>query len=137
MSDFIDANPDSDFMSDSESRMLVVIRGLEKALDRARAEIAKLGRERDALKAGGKREQWQPIPDDGDTTRAPFDGEPVLIAIYSNWGNRVHRVIWTDSVHGTGIFGWAVEDRKFGPYPLRGYTTVAGWQPLPEPPDAR
>lgn len=78
--------------------------------------------------------KWQSLPDDGDTSRIPFDGEPVLIAINTTWGNRVHRAIWTDAIHGAGIFGWAVEDRKFGPHPLRGYTTVAGWMPLPEPP---
>lgn len=80
---------------------------------------------------------WRLLPTDGDTSKAPFDGRPVLIAINTSWGNQVHRVVWTDAVHESGIFGWAVEDRKFGPYPLRGYTTVAAWQPLPEPPANR
>lgn len=79
---------------------------------------------------------WQPLPDASDATHAPFDGHPVLIAINAAaWGNRVHRCVWTDEVHGPGIFGWAVEDRKFGPYPLRGYTTVIAWMPLPEAPE--
>lgn len=86
------------------------------------------------MSSDSKTTGWRGLPDDADTNRAPFDGRPVLIAINASWGNRVHRVIWTDEVHGAGIFGWAVEDRKFGPYPLRGYTTVAAWQPLPEAP---
>lgn len=80
--------------------------------------------------------KWRDLPRDGVEGVHPFDGKPVLIAIDTTWGDRVHRVIWTDSVHGEGIFGWAVEDRKFGPYPLRGYTTVAGWMPVPDPPNS-
>ena len=80
---------------------------------------------------------WMPIDPSSDQANAPWDGVPVLIHTNCNWGqdtNRVHRVIWTDEVHGLGIFGWAVEDLKFGPYPLRGYTVATHWQPLPAPP---
>jgi hypothetical protein len=74
---------------------------------------------------------WLPLPADGDQAAAPWDGKPVLVLTNHTWTGRVHRVIWTDRVHGAGIFGWAVEDCKFGPYPLRGYTVVTHWQPLP------
>lgn len=49
--------------------------------------------------------------------------------------NRIHRARWTDAIHGKDIFGWAVDDCKFGPYALRGYTLVTHWMPLPELPD--
>ncbi len=62
---------------------------------------------------------------------APFDGKPVLIATNHSWGSNVHRAIWTDAIHGEGIFGWAIEDCKHGPYSLRGYTVVSHWMPLP------
>jgi hypothetical protein len=80
---------------------------------------------------------WMPIDATANQTAAPWDGVRVLIYTNHNWGretNNIHRAIWTDQVHGTGIFGWAVEDLKFGPYPLRGYTVVSHWQPLPKPP---
>jgi hypothetical protein len=77
---------------------------------------------------------WQPIETATDQAKAPWDGKPVLIYTNHNWCNRIHRAVWTDAIHGHGIFGWAVEDCKFGPYPLRGYTLVTHWQPLPEPP---
>lgn len=80
---------------------------------------------------------WMPIDAAGDQTKAPWDGEPVLIATNHNWGgesNRVHRAYWTNEVHGGDIFGWAVTDCKFEPRPLRGYTVVSHWQPLPKPP---
>ena len=81
--------------------------------------------------------EWQPIEMATDQTKAPWDGVPVLIFTNHNWGgetNRVHRAFWTDEIHGSGIFGWAVEDCKHGPYPLRGYTLVTHWMPLPNPP---
>lgn len=80
---------------------------------------------------------WRPIAEAIDQEAAPWDGVPVLIVTNHNWGgpaNRVHRAFWTDEIHGNGIFGWAVEDCKFGPYPLRGYTQVTHWMPLPEVP---
>lgn len=76
---------------------------------------------------------WRDLPADAPPGTAPFDGKPVLICTNHQFGDRVHRVVWTDAVHGHSIFGWAVEDGKFGPYPLRGYTVVVGWMPLPEP----
>lgn len=71
----------------------------------------------------------------GKETGAPFDGEPVLILTNNACFGRVHRVRWTDDVHGEGIFGWAVDDCKFGPYALRGYTIVTHWMRLPAPPE--
>lgn len=82
--------------------------------------------------------QWQDISTATDQSAAPWDGVPVLIATNHNWGgdaNRVHRAKWTDAVHGSGIFGWAVDDCKFGPHALRGYTLVTHWMPLPSPPE--
>ena len=81
--------------------------------------------------------EWQPIDPSAPPTGAPWDGKPVLIVTNHNWGgddNRVHRARWTDTIHGSGIFGWAVDDCKHGPYPLRGYTVVSHWLPLPPPP---
>jgi hypothetical protein len=80
--------------------------------------------------------EWRPIigGPGRDVTVAPWDGKPVLIYTDHNWGgeqNRIHRAIWTDAVHGSGIHGWAIEDCKFGPYPLRGYCNVTHWMPLP------
>jgi hypothetical protein len=66
---------------------------------------------------------------------APFDGKPVLIATDHSWTNRIHRVVWTDAVHGHGIYSWALEDLKHGPYPLRGYSEVTHWMPLPAAPE--
>jgi hypothetical protein len=80
---------------------------------------------------------WMPIDAALDQSAAPWDGVPVLIYTNHSWGgetNCIHRAIWTDQIHGAGIFGWAVQDLKFGPYPLRGYTVVSHWQPLPKPP---
>lgn len=82
-------------------------------------------------------EGWQDIATATEQTSAPWDGVPVLVVTNHNWGgdsNRVHRARWTDEIHGTGIFGWVVDDCKHGPYPLRGYTLVRHWQPLPAPP---
>lgn len=80
---------------------------------------------------------WVAIHPDDNPQEAPFDGKPVLIYTNHNWGGeeaRVHRAKWTDVIHGHGIFGWAVDDMKFGPHALRGYTVVTHWQPLPKPP---
>ena len=78
---------------------------------------------------------WQPIETAHDQKAAPWDGRPVLVFTnHSHGRSRIHRVVWTDAIHGHGIFGWAVEDCKFGPYPLRGHTLVSHWMPLPAPP---
>lgn len=80
---------------------------------------------------------WRPLQAEADQSGAPWDGVPVLICTNHNWGgesSRIHRAKWTDQVHGNGIFGWAVEDMKFGPYALRGYTAVTHWMPLPAAP---
>ena len=77
---------------------------------------------------------WRPLTSDLSEGVPPFDGEPVLIATNHRGKSRVHRAIWTNKIHGGDIFGWAVEDCKFGPYALRGYTVVTHWMPLPEPP---
>lgn len=81
-------------------------------------------------------EGWMPIDPNADMSAAPWDGKPVLICTNHDrsYRNPVHRAIWTDAIHGAGIFGWAIEDYKFGPYPLRGYTVVTHWRPLPKPP---
>ena len=81
---------------------------------------------------------WQPIETNIEPGQKPFDGEPVLILTDHNYGgplNRVHRAFWTDVIYGDGIFGWAVDDCKHGPYPLRGYAVVSHWMPLPPPPE--
>ena len=80
--------------------------------------------------------EWIKITEGPDQTKAPWDGKPVLIYTDHTWANRVHRAIWTDRVHGVGIHGWAIEDCKFGPYPLRGYMNVSHWMPLPNAPVA-
>jgi len=54
---------------------------------------------------------WQPIALATDQSQAPWDGKPVLILTNHTWMNPVHRAIWTDTIHGGGIFGWAVEGR--------------------------
>lgn len=77
---------------------------------------------------------WIKITEGPDEAKAPWNGEPVLICTDHTYGSRVHRVIWTDAIHGHGIHGWAVEDRKHGPYALRGYMNVTHWMPLPAPP---
>jgi uncharacterized protein DUF551 len=78
---------------------------------------------------------WIKITEGPDETKSPWDGKPVLIYTdHKIAQGRVHRAIWTDSVHGHGIHGWAIEDCKFGPYALRGYMNVTHWQPLPAPP---
>lgn len=79
---------------------------------------------------------WRDIRTATNETAAPWDGRPVLIVTNHIWGgddNRVHRARWSDHAH-TGIFGWVVDDCKFGPYALRGYTVISHWQPLPKPP---
>lgn len=84
--------------------------------------------------------EWKPIDENAPQDGAPWDGRPVLIVTNHNWGgddNRVHRARWTDAIHGRGIFGWAIDDCKHGPYPLRGYTVVSHWQHLPTPPDKK
>jgi hypothetical protein len=78
--------------------------------------------------------EWIKITE-GPDEQAPWDGKPVLICTDHRYGSRIHRAIWTDRVHGVGISGWAIEDCKFGPYPLRGYCNVSHWMPLPELPD--
>jgi len=79
---------------------------------------------------------WQPIETATDQDAFPWDGAPVIIATNHRFGRgRVHRAFWTDEIHGHGIFGWAVEDCKFGPYPLRGYTVVSHYMRPPDPPE--
>jgi len=87
-----------------------------------------------AALAAEQEDGWRPLDQNADKSAAPFDGQPVLIFTNHTWCNQVHRAIWTDQIHGNGIFGWAVEDCKFGPYPLRGYTVVTHWRPLPPSP---
>ena len=94
----------------------------------------KLEQAKETLQLEREAHRWIPLPLELDTTKPPFDGNPVLILTNHTWCNRVHRCIWTDAIHGEGIYGWAVEDCKFGPYPLRGYVGVTHWQPLPSPP---
>jgi hypothetical protein len=75
------------------------------------------------------RADWQPME------TAPRDGTPVLV----DFGRAgVHRVLWGSGPnHDFEI--WSVDDRKHGPYPLRGYieTDVKGWMPLPAQREAR
>ena len=82
-----------------------------------------------------RKEGWQPIETAKDQSVLPWNGESVLICTNHNWGDRVHKAKWTDEIHGEGIFGWAVDDCKHGPYPLRGYTQVTHWMPLPAAPE--
>lgn len=79
--------------------------------------------------------EWIKITEGPDELKPPWNGAPVLICTDHTYGSRVHRAIWTDTIHGRGIYGWAVEDRKHGPYPLRGFMNITHWMPLPpEPP---
>src|SRR6185312_8775752 len=108
--------------------------GYLEALVQFAGEVIRLRAMSDAMRT----ETWRPIATALDQSAAPWDGVPVLIVTNYNWGgptNRVHRAFWTDEIHGSGIFGWAVEDNKFGPYPLRGYTQVTHWMPLPGAPE--
>jgi hypothetical protein len=68
--------------------------------------------------------EWQPME------TAPRDGIPILV----NFGRcGVHLVSWEPSER-TRYARWCVDDRKFGPYPLRGYldTDVKGWMYPPK-----
>lgn len=61
---------------------------------------------------------------------APKDGTRILV----DFGRAgIHAVAWEESVSGLEI--WCVDDRKHGPFPLRGYVNedIKGWQPLPPP----
>ncbi len=81
--------------------------------------------------------EWRSMADATDETNytaAPWDGRPVLIYTDHAWSSRIHVAVWTDVIHATGIYGWAVDDCKFGPYALRGFRRVTHWMPLPEPP---
>lgn len=62
---------------------------------------------------------------------APRDGTRILVAFRSHG---VVSVAWQEAVSGIEI--WCVDDFKFGPYAVRGYTEtgVLGWMPLPEMP---
>lgn len=66
---------------------------------------------------------WRPIES------APRDGTPILID-FGRVG--VHMVSWTKPANCNWEI-WCVDDRKFGPYPLRGYieTDLKAWQPMP------
>ena len=66
-------------------------------------------------------DEWRPM----DT--APMDGTRILVD-FGDTG--VHAVAWEEA---KGIEIWAVDDRKHGPFPLRGYSTsdILGWIPLP------
>jgi len=68
---------------------------------------------------------WRPIE------TAPRDGTEILVD-FGRCG--IHSVAWCEAASGITI--WCVDDRKFGPYALRGYveTDVKGWMPLPAPP---
>jgi len=71
------------------------------------------------------RDGWQP----GDT--APRDGTRIL-GYFADIG--VWQVAWEES--GSGLEIWCVDDRKHGPYPLRGNQgDPTLWQPNPEPPE--
>lgn len=76
------------------------------------------------VRSGG---EWRPIES------APKDGTPILVTTDHRYGSRVHRVFWDTETHGPDIGTWSVQDCKFGRYPLRGYSNLLGWQPLPEP----
>jgi hypothetical protein len=60
---------------------------------------------------------------------APRDGRRVLVD-FGRIG--VHAVAWTQGSNGSWET-WCVDDRKHGPYALRGWieTDVKGWQELP------
>jgi hypothetical protein len=78
--------------------------------------------------------EWQ------DISTAPTNTE-VLIA-YWRWrnsvspGSKVVQSAMKTELHGEGIWSWVVNDNKFGPYPIRGYSDgdMLGWMPLPEAP---
>ena len=96
---------------------------------------AKLATRLDRELRAYRKEGWQPIETAKDQSVLPWNGESVLICTNHNWGDRVHKARWTDEIHGEGIFSWAVDDCKHGPYPLRGYTQVTHWMPLPAAPE--
>lgn len=69
---------------------------------------------------------WQPIE------TAPKDGTQILAWFGVLIG--VRQVAWEETRCGLTI--WAVDDGKFGPYALRGYSDPfpTKWRPLPKPP---
>ncbi|GJD41361.1 WYL domain-containing protein [Methylobacterium bullatum] len=76
---------------------------------------------------GGERDGW-PAPQPMET--APKDGTRILVEFDHNAG--IHAVAWEESVSGSTI--WCVDDRKHGPFPLRGYMNALRWWPLPTAP---
>lgn len=104
-------------------------RPVETELAQLRAQVAQLETERHRLRAqlAG---QWLPME------TAPRDVSVLILTDHRPPYGQVHVARFTDSVHGGGIYGWAVDDCKFGPYALRGYSNLLGWQPLPPPPQS-
>lgn len=74
---------------------------------------------------------WQSIE------TAPKDETRILVYFGERLGVReVHwTCLWSDDVETNG--GWHVDDRKHGPFPLRGYSDGddTHWMPLPAPPN--
>lgn len=71
---------------------------------------------------------WRPIE------TAPKDGTRILVS-FGSIG--VHLVAWTQGSN-TSWQSWCVDDRKFGPYPLRGWidghsSAPTAWMPVPDP----
>lgn len=86
---------------------------------------------RRALRQGG--EAWQAMDS------APKDGTPILVW-FDKPGLGVLRVTWEAPQGQDDEWAiWCVDDNKFGPYALRGYSEgdAKAWQPLPPPPGAQ
>lgn len=68
---------------------------------------------------------WQPM------ASVPKDGTRILVDFGSAG---IHAVAWEEAVNGPPDI-WCVDDRKHGPFALRGYQACdcRGWMPLPAP----
>jgi hypothetical protein len=89
----------------------------------------KNGELKDRIEAIEKASQWQPIE------TAPKDGTEILV-FFKSVG--IKSVSWTDTDwDSSGEYAlWCVDDNKFAPHPLRGYSSgdEMCWMPLPQPP---
>lgn len=68
--------------------------------------------------------EWQPIE---TCPKEPYQG----YLVYSQ--NDMFVAYWTEDDYGCEYNFWAIDDRKHGPYCIRG-ASITHWMPLPEAP---